>query len=153
MPETSDSTKPDTFNPSTVNRPPATYNQVAVTPILPTSKLITLAGQCGIHPNGEVPQDFVQQVKQAYRNVANCLRAAGAVPRDIIHVRHYIVQQTGNQALDGNDVVGRGWGDAWIDFMDREANGHRPPDTVLGVAGLAKEALLYEVEVLAVKQE
>lgn len=34
--------------------------------------------------------------------------------------------------------------------MDKEGEGHRPPDTVLGVAGLALPGLYYEVEVWAV---
>lgn len=44
----------------------------------------------------------------------------------------------------------RGWGELWIDFMNRNADGHLPPDTVVGVASLAKKALLYECEVTAV---
>jgi len=46
--------------------------------------------------------------------------------------------------------VERGWGPLWCEMMDKEADGHRPPDTVLGVASLAKKELLYEVEVWAV---
>jgi hypothetical protein len=34
--------------------------------------------------------------------------------------------------------------------MDREADGHRPSDTGLGVASLIKEDLWYEVEVWAI---
>lgn len=34
--------------------------------------------------------------------------------------------------------------------MDKEAGGHRPPDTVVGVASLAKKDILYECEVWAV---
>ena len=149
------SQKPQTFNPPDVPTPPPTYNQVAITPILPSSssssKLITLAGQTGLEPGtGNISSEFEAQVKRAYSNVANCLKAAGAAPDDIIHVRHYIVNNTGDAALDAKDVVDRGWGPLWIEFMDREANGHRPPDTVLGVASLAKKALLYEVEVWAI---
>jgi enamine deaminase RidA (YjgF/YER057c/UK114 family) len=78
------------------------------------------------------------------------LKAAGATPRDIIHVRHYIVQDTGDAEADSVDVVDRGWAPLWIEFMDTEGGGHRPPDTVLGVASLAKKHLLYEVEVWAI---
>lgn len=147
------SQKPRTFNPPNVPTPPPTYNQVAITPILPSSssKLITLAGQTGLEPGtGNISSNFEAQVKRAYTNVANCLKAAGASPEDIIHVRHYIVNDTEDADLDAKDVVDRGWGPLWIEFMDREANGHRPPDTVLGVASLAKRALLYEVEVWAI---
>jgi enamine deaminase RidA (YjgF/YER057c/UK114 family) len=134
-----DSNKPYSFNPSTVVAAVPTYKQVAITPILPTSKLITLAGQCGIDPStsnvppstGDRAKDFTAQAKQAYINVFNCLKAAGATPRDIIFVRHYIVKETGDASLDALEVVERGWGDLWCEFMDSEGEGHRPPDTVL----------------------
>jgi len=64
-------------------------------------------------------------------------------------VRHYIVKDSGDAEMDKLDVVDRGWGGVWMEFMDREAGGHRPPDTVVGVAGLAKGGLLYEVEAWA----
>lgn len=145
------SNKPHAFNPDTVATPPPTYNQVAITPILPTSKFITLAGQTGIIPStGKTPSNFVEQVTQAYINVHNCLKAVGATPRDIIHVRHYIVQDSRDEELNKLEVVERGWGELWIEFMDKEGRGHRPPDTVLGVASLALEGLKYEVEVWAI---
>lgn len=151
MASSAEADKPLTFNPSAVRLPPPTFQHVAITPLVPTSKLITLAGQVGSNPaTGDLPESFVEQVKSAYVNVANCLKASGASPRDIIHVRHYFVQDTGNAQVDDKELIDRGWGPLWMDFMDREANGHRPPDTVLGVASLAKKALLYEVEVWAV---
>ncbi|KAH7398490.1 Endoribonuclease L-PSP/chorismate mutase-like protein [Pyrenochaeta sp. MPI-SDFR-AT-0127] len=143
------SNKPRTFNPSSVPKPHPTYDQVCVTPIVPSSKLITLAGQTGTRNDGTISYDIQEQAKGAYEAVHNCLKAAGATPRDIIHVRHYIVKESGNPELDAMDVVDRGWGSVWIDFMDKEGEGHRPPDTVVGVASLAKKELLYEVEVSA----
>jgi hypothetical protein len=65
-------------------------------------------------------------------------------------VRHYIVKETGDEELDKIETVERGWGPLWIEFMDTEGGGHRPPDTVLGVASLAKHELLYECEVWAI---
>lgn len=59
------------------------------------------------------------------------------------------MKETGNPDLDRLDVVDRGWGELWIEFMDNHAEGHRPPDTVVGVASLAKKDLLYEVEAWA----
>lgn len=66
-----------------------------------------------------------------------------------IMVRHYIVKETGDQEQDAKDVVDRGWGELWIEYMDQNAGGHRPPDTVVGVASLARKELLYECEVTA----
>lgn len=143
------SSKPHAFNPPTVTTPPPTYSQVCVTPLQPTSKLVTLAGQTGLRSDGTVAPDIETQAKKAYEAVHECLKAAGATPRDIVHVRHYIVKDSGNAEKDKLDVVDRGWGDLWKGFMDREADGHRPPDTVVGVASLAKKELLYEVEAWA----
>ena len=64
-------------------------------------------------------------------------------------VRHFIVTVTGDPEQNKKDVVDRGRGDLWIEFMDREADGHRPPDTFIGVASLAKKDMLYECEVTA----
>jgi len=146
------SNKPHAFNPPTVATPPPTYNQVCTTLLHPTSHLLTLAGQTGVSPStgAIVSPNIRAQAAQAYTNVLNCLKAVGATPRDIIHVRHYIVTHTGDPEVDGLEVVERGWGEEWIRFMDGEAGGHRPPDTVLGVAALAKGGLWYEVEVWAV---
>jgi enamine deaminase RidA (YjgF/YER057c/UK114 family) len=46
--------------------------------------------------------------------------------------------------------VERGWGELWVEFMDKTADGHRPPDTVVGVTALAKGDILYECEVWAI---
>ncbi|KAF2424845.1 endoribonuclease L-PSP family protein-like protein [Tothia fuscella] len=153
-----DSNKPFAIDPPNVAPAPETYRQVAITSILPTSKLITLAGQCGIEPStGKVPsptgnrsEDLIAQARLAYSNVLECLKAVGATPRDVIHVRHYVVKSTGDPAVDATEIVERGWGKLWCEFMDREGGGHRPPDTVLGVASLAKHDLMYEVEVWAI---
>jgi hypothetical protein len=37
--------------------------------------------------------------------------------------------------------------------MDQRADGHKPPDTVLGVASLAISGIFYEVEVWALVSE
>jgi enamine deaminase RidA (YjgF/YER057c/UK114 family) len=143
--------KPRTFNPDGIPAPPPTYNHVAVTPILPTSRLITLAGLTGCDPASRSnPQTVLEQAPIAYSKIKTCLAAAGATPRDIVQVKHYIVKDTGDSKVDETDVVDRGWAKCWIEFMDKEAGGHRPPDTVVGVASLAKKDILYECEVWAV---
>ncbi|KAF1919937.1 Endoribonuclease L-PSP/chorismate mutase-like protein [Ampelomyces quisqualis] len=145
-----DASEPQAWNPPNVPLPPPTYSQVCITPIHPSSKLITLAGQTGLQSDGSIDPEISVQARKAYEAIQNCLKAAGATPRHIVHVRHYIVKESGNLEKDKLDLVDRGWGDAWMEFMDKEADGHRPPDTVVGVASLAKAKLLYECEVTAV---
>jgi enamine deaminase RidA (YjgF/YER057c/UK114 family) len=96
------------------------------------------------------PDTVPKQAPIAYDKIKKALAAAGATPRDIVQVKHYIVKETGDPEVDKIDVVDRGWDIIWTEFMDREAGGHRPPDTVIGVASLAKSDILYECEVWAV---
>lgn len=138
------------FNPDTVPPPPPSYRQVATTSIPANGKFIALAGQTGLGFDGTVPKGIVAQAIAAYQHVLDALKAAGATPKDILHVRHYIVNDTGDAEVDAVDVVDRGWADEWIKFMEKHGSGHLPPDTVLGVASLAKKELLYEVECWAV---
>lgn len=79
--------KPHTFNPEGVPNPPPTYNHVAVTPLLPSSRLVTLAGLTGCDPASQNnPTTLPEQAKIAYSKVETCLAAAGATPRDIVQV-------------------------------------------------------------------
>lgn len=83
----SDNNKPRTFNPKGVPAPPDTYSQVAVTPLLPHSRLVTLAGLTGCDPaRDDNPQTLLEQVRIVYANMQTCLAAAGASPRDIVQV-------------------------------------------------------------------
>jgi len=147
-----DNIKPRAFNPEGVPLPPPTYNHVCITALIPGSvDLITLAGLTGFDSSSSSnPTTVPEQAVIAYQKIKTCLAAVEATPRCIVQVRHYIVKETGNPEVDILDIVDRGWGEAWIDFMDREAEGHRPPDTVIGVASLAKKETLYECEVWAI---
>ncbi|KAE9366031.1 hypothetical protein N431DRAFT_495815 [Stipitochalara longipes BDJ] len=110
-----------TFHPS--------YSHVCSTPLHPTSRLITVAGQIG---RGSVtnttPSAFLEQVEIALKNVKTCLDAAGAKKTDIVMVRHYIV------GIEGHDYKGRV--ERYMAWME--------------VAGLATKEMLYELEVMAV---
>lgn len=85
--ENTDNLKPRTFNPEGVPRPPPTYNHVAVTPLVSTSRLITLAGLTGCDPaSSDNPKTLREQATIAYSKIQICLAAAGATPRDIVQV-------------------------------------------------------------------
>lgn len=109
-------TKPRSFNPDGVPLPPPTYNHVCITPLIPGSvDLITLAGLTGFHSSvSSNPTTVEGQAPIAYSKIKTCLASAGATPRDIVQVRHYIVKETGDPGIDKLDVVDRGWGNAWV---------------------------------------
>jgi enamine deaminase RidA (YjgF/YER057c/UK114 family) len=128
------------INPADVRPPHPIYSHVQVTPISPTSSLITIAGQIGVPPDSAAAAaTFAEQVEIALDNLRNCLAAAGATPADIIKVTHYIVN------LDPKD---RSRLEAYTKFI----GDHRPPSTLVGVAALAWPELLYEVEAMAIVQ-
>src|SRR4051794_9005264 len=84
------SNKPNGFNPPEVPQPPPTYSQVCVAPIVPASKLVTLAGQTGRRMDGTIPSSIKEQARVAYESIHKCLAAAGATPRDIVRSHsHY----------------------------------------------------------------
>ena len=86
--DNSNNNKPRAFNPDGVPLPPPTYSQVAVTPLLPSSRLITLAGLTGCDPaRSDNPKTLPEQAPIAYSKIETCLAAAGASPRDIVQVR------------------------------------------------------------------
>lgn len=95
MASTSDS-KPRVFNPAGVPLPPATYSHVAVTPLLPSSRLVTLAGLTGCDPTSpDNPKTLPEQAAVAYAKIETCLAAAGASPRDIVQVRRVAMAGSG----------------------------------------------------------
>jgi enamine deaminase RidA (YjgF/YER057c/UK114 family) len=134
-------TKPHTFNPPDVAAPPPTYSHVCSTTLGAGSKVLTFAGQIGVHPITREPAPtFREQVEIALANVGKCLAAAGATPRDIVQVRQYVVNLL---PVDSCRRL------LYEEFM----GDHRPPSTVIGVAALAQEEFLYEIEVMAVVHE
>lgn len=79
--------RPRAFNPEGVPRPPPTYRHVAVTPLLASSRLVTLAGLTGCDPaSQDNPKTLPAQAQVAYSKIETCLAAAGATPRDIVQV-------------------------------------------------------------------
>ena len=126
------------INPSSVPPPRPTYSHVQTTPISPTCTLITIAGQIGVDPETRtVPSTFAEQVEIALENLRNCLTAAGAEPKDIVKIQHFVVN------LDPKDTSRA---EKYLKFI----GDHRPPSTLLGVAALAEPGMLYEVEAMAV---
>lgn len=79
--------KPRAFNPQGVPKPPPTYSHVAITPLVASSRLITLAGLTGCDPASQTnPTTLPEQARIAYSKIETCLAAAGATPRDIVQV-------------------------------------------------------------------
>src|SRR3954468_12538364 len=62
-------------------RVPADYDQIVV------------SGTPGLDENGNIPPDFADEARQAWRNVAVILEKAGASISDIVSIRQYLTRE------------------------------------------------------------
>lgn len=142
---------------SALHPPVPTYSHIASYPISDTHKLVTIAGQVGISPNGAIVEygrlppflritlthsrGFENQMTLALHNLDTCLKHAGVSKSDIMRLGIYIV---GSGPEEGRDKIRKGVLVGWLG--ERGA----PPDTLVYVSSLAVEGLLFEVDCLAV---
>jgi enamine deaminase RidA (YjgF/YER057c/UK114 family) len=122
-------------NPPGVAAPLGHYSHVATVP--PGTKLLYLAGQIGIRPDGSLPGSIEDQTIQAYENVRAILAAEGATPADIVFVKTYRTKRP----TDPGPMQ---------DHRRRFFQGTPPPPgTLVYVSELARPDILVEIEVVA----
>jgi len=105
-------------------------------------RVIALAGQVGWNPRTLAIEsdDFVEQVRQALRNVVDVLRAAQASPSEVVRITWYITnrEEYASRLAD-------------IGHAYREVFGaHYPAMTLVVVAGLLEPRAKVEIEATAV---
>jgi enamine deaminase RidA (YjgF/YER057c/UK114 family) len=125
-------------NPPTLATPQGAYTQVVS--VEGAGKLIFVAGQVASDAHGHLvgKGDLGAQVRQAHANLAAALAAVGATPADIVKINTYVV----NYKPEHLAVIR----EARLGFFSSEP----PASTLVGVAALALEGLLVEVEATAV---
>ncbi len=108
------------------------------------SELITVAGQVGITPDGELAGDggLGAQTAQAFRNVMTALASLGLGARDIFKTTTLLV---------GNGNVGEFMLARTAIFEELFPDGEYPPNTLLVVSRLVEERFLIEVEAFAAR--
>jgi enamine deaminase RidA (YjgF/YER057c/UK114 family) len=119
--------------------PPRNYCHVVV---VEGGRLVFLAGQVPLGADGTLvgPGDVVEQTRQCFRNIRAALAAAQASPSDIIKLTTFVVGYDPTQRdpiINARDEI-MGFGD------------QLPASTLLGVASLALDDFLVEVEAIAV---
>jgi monoamine oxidase len=137
-PYTKSSQTVQSFNPHNVWHSGPIFAQAASTN--GAVRLVATAGQVGVDANGVIIKDPEAQIEQAFKNLRNCLEAAGATVKDVYKLVWYIVNY---------DPQNRLYRKSLIKFLD----GHRPATTAMGVAALAEPDYVFEIEAYAaVKQ-
>lgn len=105
------------INPPNIAPPKPTYAHVTTFSTSQPSKIISVAGQAGVGPGGVLATTMDEQVKLALENLRKCLESAGAGPKDVLKITHYIVDYDCNR---------REWTKAFVDFFDGD-----PPTSTL----------------------
>jgi len=118
------------------------YRQVSVAT---GSKLVFTAGQVSVDAQGTLvgAGDIAAQAEQCYLNVATALAEAGATFDDVAKLTVYVVDWSPDKMEPFVEGVARAAARLGIDKP-------LPPFTGIGVAALAGEGLLLEVEATAV---
>lgn len=124
-------------NPATIAAPLGRYvHQVEVEN---PQKLLFIAGQVGMRPDGSVPEDTVEQLEVALENVVRNLEAAGMEVTDLVKAITYVVIGSPMDLTRRREIVERIFGD------------HISTSTLVYVAGLAAPEYKVEVDAWAAR--
>jgi enamine deaminase RidA (YjgF/YER057c/UK114 family) len=100
------------------------------------AEVIYTSGTPGLRPDGTLPEDFTEEVTQAWRNVEEALRRAGAALTDIVGVRQWLT--------DANDIP------AYAAVRSKVIT-HEPVFMLAVIPALVWPNIRVEVEVTAIR--
>ena len=123
------------MNPEAIAKPGGYSHVVEITA---PARIVYIAGQLGLKPNGDIAGDFRAQVTQAFENLKSALAAVGAGFNDVVKLNNYLVDIKANLPH-------------YREVRDKYVNTSQPPaSTTIGVPALARLDALYEVEAVVV---
>ncbi|HEX6959679.1 MAG TPA: RidA family protein [Ferrovibrio sp.] len=109
--------------------------------IVAKGRMVFVAGQIGWNAEGRFESDgFVDQTRQALRNVVRVLAEAGARPEHVVRMTWYVVNKQDYLAHNGD------LGKAYREIMGR----HYPAMTLVQVAALLEDRAKIEIDATAV---
>lgn len=127
------------FNPAALGLVYGRYSNVARAT---AAELVFIAGQCGVHQDGSIPETFSEQCALTFENIRVGLEACGAGWDNVVQFTTYLTRP---------EDIG-----PFNEFRDRAfarffPNGDYPCNTLLIVSRLVRESLLFEVQTLAIR--
>ncbi len=126
---------PTIVNPPELHDPsPNGYSTAVVAPA--GARLAFISGQGGQDATGALSPDFAAQVKQAYANLLAALEGLGADPERVVKLTVFVVDHDMTKLGVLTQSVTRTFGD------------HLPAQTLVPVAKLAIDQMLFEVEAI-----
>ena len=123
------------YVPKTVAAPAGPYSHGVEIP--PGARVLHLAGQIGLPPDGKLPADFEGQANQCWKNIKAILAEAGMGVEDLVKCTHFLTR--------AEDVP------AYGKIRAQHLGEARPASTLLVIAALARPGMLVEVEAIAAK--
>ncbi|MDH5536237.1 MAG: Rid family hydrolase [Betaproteobacteria bacterium] len=123
------------FNPKSIALPAATYVHGLEVP--PNVRLLFVAGQTGMRPDGSIPASIEEQADQTWKNISAILAEGGMGISDLVKVTSFLTK-SGHLKQYGA-------------VRDKYLGEHRPTTTLLVISGLARPEYLVEVEAIAAK--
>jgi 2-iminobutanoate/2-iminopropanoate deaminase len=124
-----------TYAPNTVAAPAGPYSHGVEIPA--NARVLYVAGQIGIAPDGKMPADLEGQADQCWKNIKAILAAAGMGVDDLVKCTHFLTRV--------EDVA------AYGKVRARHLGEARPASTLLVISALARPGMLVEVEAVAAK--
>ena len=121
------------LNPEGIAKPGGYTHIIEVTG---PGRIVYIAGQLGLKPDGTIAGDFRAQAVQAFENLKTALAAVGASFEDVVKLNNYLVDIPANLPI-------------YREVRDRYVNTAQPPaSTTVGVPALARDKALFEVEAI-----
>ena len=121
------------MNPESIAKPGGYSHVVEITG---PGRIVYIAGQLGLKPNGQIAGDFRAQCVQAFENLKNALASVGAGFDDVLKLNNYLVDIKSNLPI-------------YREVRDKYVNVKAPPaSTTVGVPALAREDALFESEAI-----
>lgn len=126
-----------TFNPTGIAAPAPTGLFSHGVEVPANHRWLYIAGQCGIRPDGSLPEDFEAQAEQTFANINAVLAEAGMTVRDLVQFTVYLTRLEDQVKL-------RPYRAAFL-------GDHRPAQTMVRIVGLASPAWFIEIDGVAAK--
>jgi enamine deaminase RidA (YjgF/YER057c/UK114 family) len=125
----------ETINPPGWPRPSGYSNGIVA-----EGRYLAISGQIGWNERNELAESFLEQARQALRNVVAVLTAAGGRPEHLVRLTWYVTNTS--EYRDNAQALGASY---------REIVGaHYPAMALIGVAALLEAAAKIEIEATAV---
>ncbi len=122
------------INPASMHKPPGYTHVVEATG---PGRIVYIAGQLGLDPLGKMAGDFRGQAEQAFENLKAALAAVGGRFENVVKFNMYFTDIAA-QLPTAREV------------RDRYVNTAAPPaSTAVGIAKLARDGALFEIEAVA----